>query len=103
MLNLHKEGDVDFYEGVYRNIDVLKQDNATLPEFMKNAGRDLEDYVTSDFADIDNVNLNIPTQKVIVSSVRTRFGQSCTTYTLARSEEGQKLNQRYGLQMTFNR
>ena len=103
LLNLHKEGDVDFYQGIYKNIDILKQDNVTLPEFLHGASRDLEDYVTSDFTHVDNVNLNDPIQKVLVSTLKTRFGQRCTSYTLARSQEGKKLNQRYALRMTFNR
>ena len=103
MLQLHKEGDVDFYDGIYKNLDILQQDNSTLPEYLKESSRDLEDYVTSDFSVIDNVNLNKPTQKVVVNTIRTRFGSKCTSYTLADSEEGKKLNQRYQLQMTFNR
>ncbi|XP_043246556.1 uncharacterized protein LOC122394065 isoform X2 [Amphibalanus amphitrite] len=104
MLELDREGDVDSYDEIYKNIDILKQDNSTLSQYLKDVSRDMEEFFTSDFTSVDNINLNKPAQKVIVNNAFiTRFGMKCTSYTLADSEKGKKLNQRYQLQMTFNR
>ena len=103
MLRLMKEGDVDFYDRMYKNIDLLEQDNATLPEYLKAASRDSDEYIISDFTATDNANLNQPTQKIVVNELVTRFGSTCASYTLEDSEDGKKLNQRYQIQMSFSR